>query len=338
MRKPLIHILFWVVFFFMWNRIMYFYVNNNLNSLYFTALDVSLVIIAFYIVYSYVMPVYFKRKNIVFLITSTTVIVVALWLIYSWATTEFLHHALVPIHFDFSWNYLDLQYNRFFVALLGVLAGCFVKLGIDRMEVNRQMEQMAKEKSIAELTYLKAQINPHFLFNSLNSLYAQMEVNSADAKNTLTSLADLLRYQLYDCNADRIPIDKEIAYLKNYVDLQTLRNDNCHTEFHIDEPVGKLSIAPLLLIPFVENAFKYVSDKDDSQNFIKIIVKFDADKLHFSCINSVDTQAKKSDTTDKGIGLVNVKKRLQLIYGNDYQLSAGIDDDQYVVDLTLILK
>lgn len=338
MRKRLIHILFWVGFFFMWNRIMYFYVNNNLNRLYFTALDVSLVIVAFYLVYLYVMPAYFRRKNIVVLVVSATLIVIALWLIYSWATTEFLHHGLVPIHFAFSWNYLDLQYNRFFVALLGVLAGGFVKLGIDRMEVNRQMQQMEKEKSIAELTYLKAQINPHFLFNSLNNLYAQMEVNSSDAKNTLASIADLLRYQLYECNVDRIPIEKEIAYLKNYFNLQSIRNDNCQPELCLRQPLIALSIAPLLLIPFVENAFKYVSDRDDGQNFIKLKLDFNRDQLHFNCINSVQPGRKSTDCGDKRIGLTNVQKRLELIYGKAQQLQINSDDNFYEVDLKIFLK
>src|SRR5947209_2161077 len=132
MIKWLIHFLFWSVFFLMWNRIMYFYVDYNLNRLYFTAIDVSLVIIAFYAVYLYIMPYYLRRKNIAGLLISMAVLTLVLWGLYSWMTLLFLRNNVMPIHFQFTWTYKDLQYNRFFIALLGVLAGCFVKLAIDR--------------------------------------------------------------------------------------------------------------------------------------------------------------------------------------------------------------
>ncbi len=90
---------------------------------------------------------------------------------YIWVMQICLHHMVVPIHFDFAWNYTDLQANRFFIALLGILGGYFAHLAMDRLEAQRKMESMEKERSLAELTYLKAQINPHFLFNSLNSLH-----------------------------------------------------------------------------------------------------------------------------------------------------------------------
>src|SRR6185312_4950186 len=188
MRKPLIHLLFWMGFFFIWNRIFYFYMGNPVNRLYFTFLDVSLIAAAFYGVFIYLMPLYLKTKRMGLFLLSLTALVVALSAFYSFIMWFILQHNVVLIHFRFYWTYKNVQDNRFFIALLGILAGFFVKLGIDRMEVSRQMERMAKEKSLAELTYLKAQINPHFLFNSLNSLYAHMEANSVNAKDTLVSL------------------------------------------------------------------------------------------------------------------------------------------------------
>jgi len=338
MRKPLIHLLFWMGFFFIWNRIFYFYMGNPVNRLYFTFLDVSLIAAAFYGVFIYLMPLYLKTKRMGLFLLSLTALVVALSAFYSFIMWFILQHNVVLIHFRFYWTYKNVQDNRFFIALLGILAGFFVKLGIDRMEVSRQMERMAKEKSLAELTYLKAQINPHFLFNSLNSLYAQMEANSVNAKDTLVSLADLLRYQLYDCNTDWMPVEKEIAYLKNYFNLQSLRKDNCRAELFIEQPTGNLTIAPLLLIPFVENAFKYVSDRDDGQNFIKLTLNFEGNKLHFNCSNTTEARKQDDENNDRGIGLVNVKKRLELIYGDSHQLQITSGDDLYRVDLAIILK
>ncbi|HWK04790.1 MAG TPA: sensor histidine kinase [Puia sp.] len=302
-------------------------------------MDVSLIAFAFYIIYVYVMPDYLRRKRIGTLILLSILLTILLAGIYSWVMGVFLHHGLVPIHFYFSWDYTDMQYNRFFIALIGVLAGCFVKLAVDRLEVGRRMETMEKEKSLAELTYLKAQINPHFLFNSLNSLYAQLELNPEGAKGTLVSLADLLRYQLYECNTDFIPVAKELAYLKNYFSLQNIRCDNCSANLLIKGDCEDLRIAPFLLIPFVENAFKYVSDYDDQENFIKVEVDFVKSELNFVCINTFDVKSyQQTDNMNKGIGLINVKKRLELIYGNKFKLEEGINNGSYYVTLTLNLK
>ncbi len=339
MRKFLLHSFFWIVFFLMWNRLVNFYISNNRNRIYFSVLDVTLIVFAFYIIYLYIMPDYLRRKKIGTLILLSALLTILLAGIYSWIMGEFLHHGLVPIHFNFSWDYTDMQYNRFFIALIGVLAGCFVKLAVDRLEVGRRMEIMEKEKSMAELTYLKAQINPHFLFNSLNSLYAQLELNPEGAKGTLVSLADLLRYQLYECNTDFIPIAKELAYLENYFNLQKIRSDNCSANLLIGGDHENLRIAPFLLIPFVENAFKYVSDYDDQENFIKARIDFVNSELNFYCINTFDVKShQQTGNTNKGIGLINVKKRLELIYGNKFKLKEGINNGSYYVTLTLNLK
>lgn len=337
MRKFLLHFLFWIVFFLMWNRIVNFYISNHINRLYFSALDVSLIIFAFYSIYLYVMPNYLKNKKLGTLILLSVSLTVLLAGVYVWMMTVFLRHMLVPINFHFSWDYSDLQYNRFFIALLGVLAGCFVKLAVDRLEVGRRMEAMEKEKSLAELTYLKAQINPHFLFNSLNSLYTQLEHSPQDAKGTLISIADLLRYQLYECNADFIPLVNEIAYLKNYFNLQSIRNDNCRASLTINGDYEKLQIAPLLLIPFVENAFKYVSDYNKQENFIKVKVDFIDNNLKFYCTNTFDNDSKNLDNNNKGIGIANVKKRLDLIYGDSYDLRIDAGNGLYTIDLTIKL-
>ncbi len=339
MRKFLLHFFFWIVFLLMWNQVVYFYISNNANRIYFSVLDVSLIVVAFYIVYLYILPDYLRRKKAGILVLSAVLLSVVLAVIYGWIMAEFLHHGVMPIRFNFTWNYTNLQYNRFFIALLGVLAGCFVKLGVDRLEVGRRMEIMEKEKSIAELTYLKAQINPHFLFNSLNSLYTQLDLSPENAKDTLVAIADLLRYQLYECNADFITVAKELAYLENYFNLQRIRNDNCRASLIIEGNYQNLSIAPLLLIPYVENAFKYVSDNDEQENLISIRIGFVEDELIFCCSNTLDSENEQQSTrTNKGIGLQNVRKRLELIYQKKFQLKEGIDDGLYVVNLRLKLK
>lgn len=338
MRKFLVHAAVWVVFFLMWDRIVYFYISNPLNRLYFSALDVSLVICAFYLVYLYLMPDYLRTKNLWRLILFSTVTFVSLAAIHSWLMTVLLHHVLMPIHFYFSWNYSQMQVNRYLIALVGVLGGCFIKLAADRIQAQRKIDQMEKEKSQAELVYLKAQINPHFLFNSLNSLYTQLDLNPAEAKGTLVSIADLLRYQLYECNADFVPLEKELSYLQNYFNLQSLRKDNCKATLAIDGNPEHYSVAPLLLIPFAENAFKYVSDDEDAENFIRINISLKQNRLEFYCANSFTAQSTAHGTNGKGIGLVNAEKRLGLIYPGRYTLQQHAEGRVYTINLTLILQ
>jgi len=337
MRKPLVHVLFWVGFFFIWNRIVYFYIDNPVNRLYFTALDISLIITSFYIVFGFLMPRYFKKKRIVLFGILVAVLVITLSASHFFIMLFLLRHSAMPIHFNFSWTYTDMQYNRFFIALLGTLGGCITKLAIDWVQSSKRIERMEKEKSVAELIYLKSQINPHFLFNSLNSLYAQLEAGSADTKDTLSALAELLRFQLYECNADSIPVYKEIEYLKNYFTLQSIRKENCLVEFLCDDLPGNLTIAPLLLMPFVENAFKYVSDNDDKPNFIKAGLNFNNGILQFYCHNTLLPNKQEDKSPNNGIGLNNVVKRLELIYGEKYKLINGIERDIYNVDLEIWL-
>jgi two-component system LytT family sensor kinase len=339
MRKFLLHLIFWIVFFLMWDRVVNFYISNEMNRIYFSALDVSLIVSAFYVIYLCIMPDYIRRKKLWTLILLSVALTIVLAGLYSWIMALFLHDGLVPIHFDFYWNYTDMQYNRFFIALIGVLAGCFVKLAVDRFEMGRRVEVLEKERSMAELTYLKAQINPHFLFNSLNSLYTQLELNSEAAKGTLISLSELLRYQLYECNTDLISMTKELAYLENYFNLQKIRNDNCSADLSIEGRHENLLIAPLLLIPFVENAFKYVSDHDGQENFIKVKIYFVDSELNFLCTNTFDVKGhRQTGNMNKGLGLINVKKRLELIYGHKFRLKEEINNGSYHVALTLNLK
>ncbi|MEJ7585936.1 MAG: histidine kinase [Ferruginibacter sp.] len=136
--------------------------------------------------------------------------------------------------------------------------------------LQQRVAEIAKEKAEAELNFLKSQINPHFLFNSLNSVYFLIDKNNPDARNALGKFSDMLRYQLYEMNGDQIPVEKEIRYLNDYVDLQKLRKDDQYVlSFKYSPEVKGFKIEPLLLVPFVENAFKhlshynYVNTRDD---------------------------------------------------------------------------
>ncbi len=216
-----------------------------------------------------------------------------------------------------------------------VLSGAAFKLMMDYTKMQQRMVEIAKEKVEAELNFLKSQINPHFLFNSLNAVYFLIEKNNTEARGALHKFSAMLRYQLYEMNGDKIAIEKEIEYLKDYVDLQKLRKDeNYAVEFNCPPDVKGFSVEPLLLIPFVENAFKHISHHKNQLNFIKINLSMCKGEFHFVLENSKEAIEK---TTDKhaGIGLNNVKRRLELLYPGRHDLKISNEIDIFKVDLRI---
>lgn len=201
----------------------------------------------------------------------------------------------------------------------------------------RQREQLRKmqvEKLNAELDYLRAQMNPHFLFNSINTIYFLIHKENQAARDTLVKFSDLLRYQLYECNGHSIEIEKEAQYLKNYVALQQLRvNENYTVEFNCSPQLIGFSIPPLLMLPLVENAFKHVSHYSDNKNEITIQLTIHHARLILQISNTKEPSAPKNE--NGGIGLKNVKRRLDLIYGDRYQLHFRDTMDHYSATLEI---
>ncbi|MCW5911450.1 MAG: histidine kinase [Cyclobacteriaceae bacterium] len=192
------------------------------------------------------------------------------------------------------------------------------------------------EKLNTELEYLKAQINPHFLFNSLNTVFFQIDKQNRQARETLATFSDMLRYQLYECNGHEIPVEKEVNYLKNYVELQRLRRDeNYDIRFSVSNNLANFTLPPLLLLPFVENAFKHVSVFTDRKNEIKIDLFKSENLFHINVRNTKDT---KQHPGNGGIGLKNVKRRLELLYKNHHRLDIIEKPESFEVNLEIQLS
>lgn len=182
-----------------------------------------------------------------------------------------------------------------------------------------QMRQIELEKLNTELEYLRAQINPHFLFNSINTIYFQIDRQNRAARETLEKFSEMLRYQLYECTGNTIEIEKEIQYVKNYIDLQKLRlGAQYKVDLMTDQKLTGYLIPPLLLIPFIENAFKHISHFTDRTNEIEVELTKSETGLRFTASNTTDGQ---SSTEPGGIGLKNVTRRLDLLYGSRYRLT-----------------
>jgi two-component system LytT family sensor kinase len=194
---------------------------------------------------------------------------------------------------------------------------------------NSQINQLQ-----TELKYLRLQINPHFLFNGLNTVYGSIDMGNSIARNMLVQFSDLLRYNLYDADVDTIAVDKEIKHLKNYVALQKARsNDNMEVTLDVDCPDGTVKVAPLIFMAFVENAFKYVSRGDKAINRIKISLTQKPGKIEFVCENTYD----EGESSTGGIGLTNTTRRLELLYKDRYRLDIKNANNIYKVELTLTL-
>lgn len=214
-----------------------------------------------------------------------------------------------------------------------VIAGAAIKLMIDYTAMQKRIAAMAKEKAEAELEFLKQQINPHFLFNSLNTVYFQIDKNNAIARDTLHQFSEMLRYQLYETRGAAIPAEKEIKYLEEYVALQKLRKDDQYkVELNVADNVKGFLIEPFLLIPFVENCFKHISHHSHRENFIQIDIYRKGDTLFFAAENSYESSAAY---TGGGIGLTNVKRRLELLYPGRHQLNITATAEKYSLHLQL---
>ncbi|NHF59581.1 sensor histidine kinase [Flavobacteriaceae bacterium TP-CH-4] len=222
------------------------------------------------------------------------------------------------------------------VSLAFFLLGGTLRLIKDFYERDKIQAESEAQRAETELEFLKAQLNPHFLFNSLNSVYSLVRNKSDDASEAVITLSELMRYMLYEANQNEVSLEKEIGYIKNYVALQRLRlSDSENVKLLIRGDYVDKKIAPLLLITFIENAFKYGTDyKGRTKVDIKIIIQDNT--LDFKVINLIGP--KKTDKENSGIGLKNVKNRLGFQYPEAHCLRIMDNKDDYRVDLQLKLS
>ncbi|MBS1746838.1 MAG: histidine kinase [Bacteroidetes bacterium] len=235
---------------------------------------------------------------------------------------------------------LKFNINLFtWTAIIAAFLGGAIKIMIDSFRLKKQLYEVEKEKISAELNFLRSQINPHFLFNVINTIYFQIDKRNYEARASVEKLSEMLRYQLYECTTDKIEIKKEIDYVRSYVSVQTLRMEKgSDIELKVDGKMGNFKIAPLLILPIIENAFKHVSHfKDPSSNKIHI---------HFNRPDDNCFSLETSNTYDKniganfllnsgGLGIQNLKRRLELIYPDRYELLVNKGEGLYTTTLKI---
>jgi sensor histidine kinase YesM len=219
--------------------------------------------------------------------------------------------------------------------VLGFSTGMAV---IQRLRQNEaQQQKIEKARVDSELAFLKNQISPHFFFNSLNNIYALIAIDADKAQGAVEKLSGLMRYLIYESDIETVELQKEFEFTQNYIDLMQQRlTSKVKLEIAIQQKLPKVEIPPLIFIPFIENAFKHgISYRENS--FIQVDLRIENDFVVFDCNNSIPQQAKEPGKNG-GVGIVNIQKRLGLIYGERAQLTMGNDGSVHSVHLIFPLN
>ncbi|AYL96189.1 sensor histidine kinase [Mucilaginibacter celer] len=233
-------------------------------------------------------------------------------------------------------NYLSIFADSFVNILFWVLCILAAKMIIEKIRSQVYIEKIEKEKATNELNFLRAQFNPHFLFNSINSIYGHIDKSNKAAREMLLVFSEMLRYQLYECNVERISLESEVNYIKNYIAIQKGRIDErilvsfCACD--INEPVY---IAPLLFVAFVENAFKYVGFNEHRINLVDISLKYQNGDLWLRVYNTKDVFTGSREERSCGLGIANTRRRLEILYPQKHKLEITDSIDSFEVNLTL---
>ncbi|UEG54253.1 histidine kinase [Mucilaginibacter daejeonensis] len=220
-----------------------------------------------------------------------------------------------------------------FTSVIFVLLSMLLHFTVDWFMNERIQRDLENQRLTAELALLRSQINPHFLFNSLNSIYSLAYQRADNTPEAILKLSEIMRYMLYESNDNKVDLEKEITYLQNYIELQKIRFGNSYINFSVEGEVTHQQIVPLLLISFIENAFKH-GVANDEHSPIELKIKVDDGHLQFYMHNKKHLLNRDAAG---GIGLNNVKRRLKLLYPGQYHLNINDTADHYTCELSLIL-
>ncbi|MCF6213498.1 MAG: histidine kinase [Flavobacteriaceae bacterium] len=333
-KIPIIyHFVFWISYF-SFNVIRWgSYFNDYWYSIKSNAVEFPLHIIIVYFNIYYLVPKFILKKQdlkyFIYLILSLAVLYVVRTELTYYLVNENIWPEAVGHQEAFTFNHIvAVTLGEVYVLALATV----IKLTIDWVSEKRRNEELLKIQLKTELNFLKSQIQPHFFFNTLNNLYALAIEKSDKVPDVILKLSEIMQYVLYDVKDSKIDLLKEINYIYSYLELEKLRyGDNIDSKIDIKGNIDNLGVPPLLFMPFIENCFKHGIDN----NSISVKINFNRKKkfLLFNVENSFVGIAKT--TIKHGIGLKNVKRRLQLLYQSNFRLRADLKDNKYIVNLII---
>lgn len=331
-RRPLRHVVYWSVYIFLWacfwTLTLPGYWHNVTNNL----IWVPLKILYCYPFMYFVIPrTIFKEKYLQF------ALVVVLWGIAGWYLNyAFLKYAFIPMQSLMGYNVSGWSpwNSAMYLCLCSAAAGTtIIKLSKYWFEKQQQWMNAEQEKVNSQIQLLKAQLHPHFLFNTLNNIYSFALEQSPKTPQMILKLSSLLSYMLYDCRADEVLLEKEVEVMKNYIDLEKERyGDKIDISLNIEGDIQGRFITPLLILPFLENAFKHGTSEQLDKPWMSVDIEVKDSVLQCKVVNSKNEAI---PYRENGVGITNLKKRLELLYPNRHELKLSDERDFFVVALTL---
>ena len=330
-----LHLLFWIllsIFLLVLDRSD----SQLLIKIFRSFISVSFFAVIVYVNWSLLIPKFLKKRNWVLYLISLILLAIVV------TPPQVL--ALFLLYDDYP-SIQQLFYQKqnvlFFQSIfIGVSSAAF-KITQDWLSHERDSKELQSQNLSSELNFLKSQINPHFLFNTLNNLYALSLKKSDQAPKTVLMLSEMMRYMLYECNVERVFLQKEINSIKNYLELERIRlGNNFDIDFIVEGEAQELKIAPLMFIPFIENSFKHGMNNLISDGYVHISLNIKDGEVAMRIANKIGSVIRK-DPKEKqsgGIGLINIKRRLKLIYPERHSLSFIETDNEYVVQLNIQLN
>ena len=341
LKRISLHFSFWLLYL-MYHTVLFGYMRQDfLHPLKYELYDLPVKIAASYFVAYFLIPKFLFTKKIWSFAT-----LLALTLLISSFLQRIFHSQIIGKFLEPEEEYFTLYPTTglVFKTVISiypiVVIVALIKILKHWYEQDRKHQNIYKEKVEAELNYLKSQIHPHFLFNTLNSLYALTLKKSNQASKVVLKLSQLLDYLLYESNKQTVLVEKELELIENYISLEKIRfGSRLNLSYNFKGNMKGIEIAPLLLLPFVENSFKHGASKQLEEVWVDIQITIEDDTLNMKISNSKDTSTQPNEKSREGIGLQNVIRRLELIYGeNNYKMSLEDKGDSYLVELQLKTK
>lgn len=348
-KYKLYHIPFWFAYHLLWCVLNIGNLEDVYHYLFLSGLSTKFY---FYIIFQaaavyfnlyYLIPkfLYPGKYKIYLLILIATILLCSAFIVSGYYVTAYFSDLTFQEIFNRPPNeFLNIFATNALPSTLGSMTlGMSVKLTKNWLSAEKKKLTLEKENLETELKYLKSQINPHFLFNTINSIFVLIHKNPDLASDSLASFSDMLRYQLYECNDREIKLSKELIFLENFIELERLRLFENQTEliFEINnDSQHDPDIAPFILLPFVENAFKHVSKGKMQNNFIRLNLTVNDKKRLEMCIEN--SKNPENINSQNGIGLKNVKRRLSLLYPDKHWIEIKSEPKEFKIALSLDLK
>jgi sensor histidine kinase YesM len=332
------HLLFWAVSFIV---LLYFFNTSNkiekIDIIYTAIFHVSLVT-GVYLNLLVLIPLFLKKDRYLFY-GLVLLALIAGTAEFNLLTFNKLIDYVLPGYYFISYY----EFNDILIFVI-VYTGLTTLLKLSKswfllMEADRKLMRAEKEKINNELLALRSQINPHFLFNSLNSIYSLALNKSGNTPAAILKISDLMRYMLYEANEDKVPLKNELHFLESYFELQKLRSDDkAEIKLNITGAIKEQQIAPLLFLPFIENSFKHGVKGDPEGGFTRVSINVTDKEVQLDVINNKGKIDKVEKGDFQGIGLQNARRRLELLYPQAHVLSINDLDDSFEVKLKIVLS